>query len=212
MGLRVQPKPRLALAGPGNYRRGTVPPGPSKDQNRMFQPLRRAGLVSLLLAVTSLPLSAEPAPEVTALARQVLNDLQAESIRRNREYCGLIGRAPDGRLVVGKPRRGWRASCRPRLLPADVTEIASYHTHGAYSDRYDNEVPSTDDLLADHDGGTDGYVATPGGRFWVIDGSALTTRQICGLGCLASDPAFEPDPELPVAPRYTLEQLEQRGF
>lgn len=60
------------------------------------------------------------------------------------------------------------------------------------------------------DEGLTGYVATPGGRFWVIDGTTGVSRQQCGPGRLPVYPDFEPDPEFPVAQSYTLVALRAR--
>ena len=43
-------------------------------------------------------------------------------------------------------------------------------------------------MEGDEDEGIDGWVATPGGRLWYIDTTDMVTFQICGIGCLPSDP------------------------
>jgi len=58
--------------------------------------------------------------------------------------------------------------------------------------------------------GVDGYVATPGGRLWFIDGQSGRARQICGLGCLTQDPDFKPEIYGPIKQSYTLGEIEQR--
>ncbi len=45
-------------------------------------------------------------------------------------------------------------------------------------------------MEGDEDEGIDGWVATPGGRLWYIDTTDMVTFQICGIGCLPSDPEF----------------------
>ena len=52
--------------------------------------------------------------------------------------------------------------------------------------------------------------ATPGGRFWFVDGQTGVSRQICSLGCLPQDPDFVPGVFGPVAQRYTLADLDRR--
>lgn len=143
-----------------------------------------------------------------AFVTQVLNDLQPKSIAQHREYCGLIGIAPDGTFVATRPRRGRMASCLPpdpRWVPMRV--IASYHTHGAADPDYYSEIPSFDDMRTDIADNTDGYVATPGGRLWYVDTRARVANQLCGLGCLVSDPNHVEDPNLVVQPSYDLLQL-----
>ncbi len=83
-------------------------------------------------------------------------------------------------------------------------------THGAYSLDYDSEAPSPDDLIGDIAEGVDGYIATPGGRLWFNDASARRAILLCGPGCLRADPDFRPDPEYPVASRYSLMGLRRR--
>ena len=149
-------------------------------------------------------------PEEIAFARQILTQLQDNSFAANREYCGIIGLTADNKLTAATPRKGRRTSCQPRD-PRDAAEIiASYHTHGGFDWDADSEVPSTEDIIGDMEEGIDGYVSTPGGRLWFIDGQTGVARQLCGLGCLPSDPDFEPEVFGPVRDRYTLNQLEQR--
>ncbi|MCA8882940.1 MAG: DUF4329 domain-containing protein [Rhodobacteraceae bacterium] len=149
-------------------------------------------------------------PQVAALARQVLSQLQARSIAAGREYCGMIGRTADGELVLGKVRKGRAGSCMPPRDPVGFFAVASFHTHGAYDPDYDNEVPSVNDVLSDMDEGTDGYVSTPGGRLWHVDRRTGRVVQLCGEGCLPMDPGHVPDPDLPVLRSYTLPALKAR--
>ncbi|KMW58716.1 hypothetical protein AIOL_003695 [Candidatus Rhodobacter oscarellae] len=71
-------------------------------------------------------------------------------------------------------------------------------------------MPSVSDVLADMEEGLDGYLSTPGGRFWFIDGQTGVSRQLCGLGCLPQDPDFAPGLHGTISKRYTLGQLEAR--
>ena len=52
-----------------------------------------------------------------------------------------------------------------------------------------------------------GFVATPGGRLWMIDGERGVANLVCGLSCLPADQNFEPGVFGPIAKHYTLEQL-----
>ncbi|WP_082152671.1 DUF4329 domain-containing protein [Candidatus Rhodobacter oscarellae] len=119
----------------------------------------------------------------------------------------------------GRDRRGaQRADAAARQLfrgqprdPRDAAEIiASFHTHGGFDEDADSEVPSVSDVLADMEEGLDGYLSTPGGRFWFIDGQTGVSRQLCGLGCLPQDPDFAPGLHGTISKRYTLGQLEAR--
>ncbi len=166
----------------------------------------RAPALSLSVLLLALPAHGQDA-EVAALARATLGALQVPSFEARREYCGMIGRDAAGQLLVTRPRRGRAASCRPRNLPRGVEDVASYHTHGSYDPRYDNEVPSSNDVYGDMDEGVNGYLSTPGGRLWFIDGQTGRARLLCDLGCLPQDPDFAPDPERPVPGGFTLETL-----
>jgi len=133
--------------------------------------------------------SAQSAAE-DALIRQVFAQLQPVSFRENVEYCGYLGLNDDGQLVASPATRGDEGSCLADD-PADIAVITtSYHTHGAYSPDYYNEVPSGDDMEGDEEEGIDGWVATPGGRLWYIDTEDMIARQVCGIGCLTADPRF----------------------
>lgn len=170
--------------------------------------LRVFGFVATLLVAAG-PGTAQTAEEL-AFARTLLAELQDNSFAADREYCGMIGIDADGRLVASRPRRGSVDSCTPRD-PRDAVEIiASFHTHGSFAYDYDSEVPSVADVEGDMFEGVDGYISTPGGRLWFVDGQTGVSRVICGLGCLPADPDFEAEVWGPVAPRYTLEALEQR--
>ena len=166
--------------------------------------------LSILLIAAPMPAFSQDAEEV-AFARSVLSQLQSPSFASNREYCGTIGVDQDNRLVASKPRRGSRDGCRPND-PRDAVEVfASFHTHAGFDEGADSELPSVEDVLSDMDEGLDGYLATPGGRFWFIDGQSGTVRQLCGLGCLPQDPDFEAGLWGNIKKRYSLGELERRA-
>jgi hypothetical protein len=167
-------------------------------------------LAAVIAALPALPVAAQPAQEL-AVARAILMELQPRSFAENREYCGYIGILPDGTYMPTDVTRGRRDSCLSRGDESRFVEItASFHTHAAYEYEADSEVPSPDDILGDMQEGIDGYVATPGGRLWYIDGARGTATQICGLGCMGQDPDFVPGVAGPIAQRYTLDQIETR--
>ncbi len=170
-------------------------------------------LVWMLCAVTAgltTPLAAQDRAEMAA-AREVLLQLQARSFAENREYCGYVGIIPGVGYAATEVTRGRTDSCLSRADESRFVEItASFHTHAGFDPYADSEVPSVDDLLGDMDEGVNGYVATPGGRFWYIDGARGVAWQICGLGCMGQDPNFIPGDAGPIAQSYTLQQLRQR--
>lgn len=141
------------------------------------------------------------------LVKAVFNQLNPISIRDKVEYCGYIGLDAGGKLIASAPTRGDEGSC----LADDPTEIdvifASYHTHGQYSPDYFNEVPSGDDMEGDEEEGIDGWIATPGGRLWYNDTEEMITSQVCGIGCLASDPNFVQGDMGHIDASYSYDQL-----
>lgn len=153
-----------------------------------------------------------PAVDRAALdsfAMNLLNGMQAQSIAERREFCGYIYAAPGGGFTATTPKLGGFASCD--LFAPQGTVVASYHTHGAFDFDYDNEVPSDVDLLGDFQFNLIGYISTPGGRFWRVDPATRRTDQICGLGCLVTDPQFIPRDEASVRLSYSVPDLQQRS-
>lgn len=140
-------------------------------------------------------------------AKQVLNDLQKTSIDKNREYCGYIGLSPQGGYYATNPTRGRKGSCFPKAEDTDINLLASFHTHGGYSDRFESETPSMDDVNSGLEESLDGYIATPGGRLWFTNGETGASEMLCGIGCLIMDPNFEPNAEPNIKTTYTLEAL-----
>ncbi len=149
--------------------------------------------------------------EVQRFARQQLDALQPSSFASDRELCGIIFETSEGELGVSRPTSGDEASCdiaffdEPGMVP-----VASFHTHGRHSRRYDGEVPSLIDIQSDVASGIDGYVATPGGRFWHIDHDEAEARLICGPACLTQDESYEPCTGDLIERFYTYETLSQR--
>ena len=166
-------------------------------------------LIAVFLLIAPAVATAQSRAEEN-LARETLRELQARSVNGNREYCGVIGKTAEGRLVVGRVARGTRARCRYPGPPNGTRMVATFHTHGAFLESFDNEVPSVLDVLADMSTRTNGYVSTPGGRFWVVNGRTGEVRLICGPKCLPWDPRYIPDLAGPVAGKYTLDQLKRR--
>lgn len=144
-------------------------------------------------------------------AKQVLTTLQPRSFKSGREFCGLLGRDAQSRIIATRPKRGRVDSCVPHdFHDASVEPLASYHTHGAYEHDADGEVPSYEDLRADMDEGLVGFIATPGGRFWVTLPAESRTKMICGLHCLPQDRFFQQGDWGLIRDSYTLRDLKQR--
>lgn len=174
--------------------------------------MRWVAWLVLTLAMT-VPAMAQDAQQMAA-ARSILADLQARSIRENREYCGLLLRSPDGRLISTKAFRGRKAQCTVRRIPNKGVVVASYHTHGSFLEGYDNEVPSLLDLQVEIEWGIDGYVSTPGGRFWHVDGRNGTIRMICGPRCMPSDSRYRDQSRSfgKIRPNYDYDALRLRAL
>jgi hypothetical protein len=158
------------------------------------------------------PFAANPPDQAAAdaFAKQHLDSIQAQSFAERRELCGYFFTASDGSLRATPPTPGDTASCALEYPKAGAGIYASYHTHGAYDYDYDNEVPSPDDLASDFEVGLDGYVATPGGRVWLVEFDTKQAVQLCGRNCIASDRSFVPEDEAGIRPTYTLPQLQDR--
>ncbi len=162
-----------------------------------------------IIAKNPAPTIAPPNQEA-ALVRNLLITLQRRSIAQGVEFCGFVGTDRTGRLVLSEPVRGDQASCRPRA-PQNIQIItASYHTHGGYSPDYLGELPSPEDVAGDREMGINGYVSTPGGRFWFIDSAAGQLMQICGFGCLPNDARFQRGGDGPIAASYSFATLIRR--
>lgn len=169
--------------------------------------------VSLILALMAVG-SAAPAQtaEEQALVFEIFSTLNPKSIALNIEYCGYIGYDANGRLLASKPTRGNIDSCLPDDPAGIDLIVASYHTHGAFSRDYFNEIPSGEDMEGDEAEGIDGWVATPGGRLWFIETPEMITYQVCGIGCLPADPGFIEGDMGRIENQYTYEDLVRTFF
>lgn len=160
-------------------------------------------LTSLIAPITA---SAQSAEEL-ALVKEIFADLNPLSIAQNKEFCGYIGLDDDGNLTFSEPTPGNTDSCLADD-PININVITtSYHTHAAFSPDYSSELPSGTDMEGDEEEGIDGWVATPGGRLWYIDTEDMITRQICGIGCLASDPNFIAGDSGIIEQNYSYDEL-----
>jgi hypothetical protein len=168
------------------------------------------GSLSLLLTVLSGTQSSAQTEQEIAFARDYLNNLQARSFRNDREYCGFFGYDRTGKLVAVKPRAGDANSCVAYWPRGSIDVVASYHTHGAWDKLSDGEVPSVEDVESDIADEIDGYISTPGGRLWFVDGDKWVAHLVCGRDCLASDPDFRSEPEGSIPDRFSLKALRRR--
>lgn len=167
------------------------------------------GRIVMAMALLAGPGAAQT-PQEVALAKATLGALQFRSFRVAREHCGYLGRLADGALVAAKPRVGDFYSCVTRWPHERIEVFASYHTHSTWHEDADSEVPSVQDVEGDMADGIDGYISTPGGRLWFVDGQSGAMRQICGVGCLPVDPGFRPEPPGSVPEAMTLDELRAR--
>lgn len=149
--------------------------------------------------------------QVQEFARVQLDELQARSFGEGREYCGIIFEDSEGDLGVTRLLSGHEGGCditffdMPGMLP-----VASFHTHGGFSYEYDSEVPSLIDMQSDIAGQMDGFISTPGGRFWRVDWREEAAIQVCGPGCLTQDPQYQPCESLLPEKRYSYPELAAR--
>ena len=142
-----------------------------------------------------------------ATTKATLNRLQSVSFSSNREYCGYLLRTPDSNLAAPAAAKGRISSCRAHNPPEDHLIVASYHTHGAFEYDTPAEFPSVSDLEADEAAGIDGYISTPGGRFWYVDEIELVVSQICGVGCMIQDSNFEVGLDGCIEVSYSIEEM-----
>lgn len=154
------------------------------------------------------PASAEPGytEAERALVTALFIALQPRSVAWDIEYCGYVVRDAEGHLHLTGPYSGREHSCKAPW-PQTHEALASWHTHGSFDANLWNEVPSARDLQADAFEGVDGWVATPGGRLWHIDGQAMVASLVCGPFCLPGDPDYDRTFTGDIAERYSFDAL-----
>ncbi|MCU4655018.1 DUF4329 domain-containing protein [Roseibacterium sp. SDUM158016] len=148
--------------------------------------------------------------EETAFVMALMEGMNQLSVRFDREVCGFILRDAEGRYSSTKVSWGGSASCASLPLGHGVIPVSSWHTHAAWARGYDGEVPSIQDVEGDMSMGVNGWVATPGGRLWFVEGATGSLRQVCGRGCLPVDPGFVPEEHGPVPEGFSLDGLYAR--
>jgi hypothetical protein len=155
------------------------------------------------------PATAQSASE-TAFVMALMRAMNQLSVRFDREVCGFVLRDATGAYSSTKVSWGGAASCASLPLLPGVVPVSSWHTHAAWARGYDGEVPSIQDVEGDMSMGVNGWVATPGGRLWFVDGNTGALRQVCGRDCLPVDPGFVPEEHGPVPDELSLDGLYQR--
>lgn len=153
-----------------------------------------------------------PKAEVQAFARNQLDAMQARSFAEKVELCAIIYEDSEGELGASRMLAGDEATCDLRYFDQPgMAPLASIHTHGAFDENYDSEVPSLIDLEGDIADELDGYVATPGGRLWRIDWREERAELVCREGCLPQDPDYRPCLGDKIAIAYSRPQLAARN-
>ena len=101
-------------------------------------------------------------------AFDVLNAVNPQSVRVNKEFGGWVFINPDGSFSSTTPVRGDFKSVQlpnpAEVIPNGSRITASYHTHAAFDPQFDNENFSPTDLDLDRENSIDGYLGTPGGQ------------------------------------------------
>ncbi len=123
-------------------------------------------------------------------AFNVLNSINPTSVRQNREHGGYVYRNADGSFSSTVPIQGELASVSlpapQSVAPPGGQTTASYHTHGGFDPRFDNENFSPQDIISDIVFGLDGYLGTPAGQFKYHNLRANTIVTLGGPGTLAT--------------------------
>ena len=151
----------------------------------------------------------QPSGAELAFVSGILTSLNRTSFAQNTEICGYLGRDPQGNLFTTENATGREAECYLPTPPANMTLLASYHTHGTYSPEYDSEFPTTTDMESDRAANIDGYISTPGGRLWHVDSDTMVVSELCGVGCLPMDPNYRPDEAGRITTRYSYADLQR---
>lgn len=165
-----------------------------------------AGLSALVLPAEAGRADPGYSPAELSLVTALFTVLQPRSVASDAEFCGYIYRDVAGWLRASGPVEGDEETCTAPW-PESGTPLASWHTHAGYDLDMWNEVPSARDVQADSFEGVDGWVATPGGRLWHIDGEAMRATLICGPSCLPADPAYDAEATGEIGWRYSFDDL-----
>lgn len=177
----------------------------------MTRSLSRIAAIFLASVIASAPVaSSAQSDQETAFVMGLMESMNTLSIRFNREVCGYVLRHANGAYSSTKVSWGGQASCASLPVEDGFVVASSWHTHAAWDPAYDGEVPSIQDVEGDMRMGVNGWVGTPGGRLWFVDGQTGNIRQVCGRGCLPVDENFGAEDFGPVGESYTLDGLYAR--
>ena len=171
-----------------------------------FIPKTLAFIATAATLFTTPTATAQDAAEME-FVQALMVSMNRLSIRFNREVCGFILQDADGTFTSTKASWGGEASCATLPIEPGVRPISSWHTHAAWGLGYDGEVPSIQDVEGDMRFGVNGWVGTPGGRLWYVDGTTGSMTQACGRDCVPTDPDFFPEEHGPVAETYSLDEV-----
>lgn len=166
--------------------------------------------LATIAAMFAAPASHAQDAQELEFVQGLMESMNQLSVRFNREVCGFVLQDADGSYTSTKASWGGEASCASMPLEPGQRAVSSWHTHAAWGLGYDGEVPSIQDVEGDMRFGVNGWVGTPGGRLWYVDGTTGTMTQACGRDCLPVDPNFFPEEHGPVAETYTLDGLYAR--
>lgn len=173
---------------------------------------KSVGALGLIVSSLAASAAAQPdhSPAERALVTALFTVLQPRSFALNLEFCGYVVRDEAGHLRLTGPVEGEAETCQAPWPERAARVLASWHTHGGFDVGMWNELPSDRDMRADRMEGVDGWLATPGGRLWHIDGKGMVATLVCGPRCLPSDPDYDPATTGVVGPRYSYWDLVER--
>jgi hypothetical protein len=174
---------------------------------RRFAALILAAAMALPLVVTTPHPATAQSAEETEFMMGLMESMNQLSLRFNREVCGFVLVDGQGNYSSTKVSWGGHASCASLPLEEGTRAVSSWHTHAAWAREYDNEVPSIQDVEGDMRMGVNGWVGTPGGRLWFVDGQSGIMRQVCGPDCLPTDPNSVHEVNDAPSQTYTLDGL-----
>lgn len=167
--------------------------------------------LSAALVLSACSISKGKAPDadydmIEKTAIQALSTVQQRSYTEKVEYCGWVIEK-DEEIRATEIIRGNFDSCELPQPPKGSVILASFHTHGNHTPDYSSEFPSVIDVQGDFETDVFGFVATPGGRVWVVDPFEETISQACGPGCVPVDPTYNEEDYAYIPERFTREMI-----
>jgi len=127
-----------------------------------------------------------PYPNLDIAGEQAVRDINPTSIKQGVEYAGRLCSYSDGSCFYTSPNKGGKDWSYDGICPSGTSPQGTYHTHGNYDRRYDNENFSVDDKTNLDKDNQPGYLGTPNGdikKYTPIPGSPLGGKvQVIGGG------------------------------